>query len=225
MVALVAICVVLFVCSIVYRSENNESDKIGTVAVAVGVVSAIIALVQLWLAERQQQIIERQDAELRQKARLVMWAMALPEDWEQLQRSIQSTMGLGVGVGTPQLSLSIANVGTRTARECTIIVLSPEGFFSNESLLTTRWQDRGTESHQGESYERWEIPLWDWLFFPNHVVRVPYTMLADSSQVSAGAKLFYRLLYADDSTPSATGFSRLTTREHMRLEDLPRGPA
>jgi hypothetical protein len=85
----------------------------------------------------------------------------------------------------------------------------------------TPWRYARNETIEGIYYNRLELPLWNTLFFPNHGTTIGHAIRLRSADKVL--KMLYRLFYADDATPSATGWNVLKAREDMSPDEMP-GP-
>lgn len=229
LLALVATIAVVIGFGYLFMQQDKVPDKIATLAAGAALISLFFGGVQLWLADRQETILERQDAELHERARLVLWANHLRDDFKAALKNLyiddpQHPEGKRRPTASeakflPEIYLTIANVGTRTARECTVVLLVP---WNETNFINTKsrgWKMIDNEEVGGARYNRLELPLWKSLFFPNHeTVLGSYILLRHTDYPG---KLLYRLLYADDATPSPTGWNELKTRKDMPPEDLP----
>jgi hypothetical protein len=156
--------------------------------------------IEIGLVEDQGLILERQEAEMRRAAKLVLWAESIPQgEWGE-------NMVFSIG-----LNLRYGNIGDKTAESATILLLLPPAFgMIGAPGSSTVWRFRDTKvDRNGILYTIAELDL-KTLIFPNSPYEIVWQRLVSNFFMN-DAPFYYRMIYSDGATPDYAGWNELGT--------------
>lgn len=187
--------------------ESERPDAfIASLGVVVGLFTLFLMARQITLAQNleaiarhQTDILDRQDAMLRQRAHLVVWG-----DFEY-QRNLHPGKQTHLGFG-------IVNVGDRTAHSATLQLLMPNSFDAAAMFGQAYPSWFRTPEHEG--FSRWETDLSRLFFIDVPVVRAAFVAFNHPENIEdAISAIKWRIAFADGVVPGKGLWQQLTSKD------------
>ena len=217
---------VLFFALIMYlvRGNSEVGIKLSGVAVLVALFTIALMVRQIRLAEkledianRQTTILGRMDEAINAKAKLVVWGTL---EWQSRPAGRSSKLM------QTQIEFATKNIGTKTADGATLQLRIPRAF-SNQAMFG--WSGPSwyvIPEEDNDQYSRWEVDI-DRLFFVGvPVKRATYLAYNHPDDMSDPfAFISWRIAFADGVTPGKSEWEPLTTLASLRdnFKDKPAG--
>lgn len=179
--------------------ENLQPEATaGAISVVVGLFTLLLMARQIGIAQHQTQILDRQDAALRARAKLVVWGNVTYTQGVSGPSNYQQT----------RLRLGVVNVGDRAAQSATLQLLVPVTFSHLQMTpdFPTWFVTLGAQGR------RWEVDI-DRIFFVDIAVENA-TQVAFNHPLDIRdpiSQIRWRIAYADGVSPGKGQWEALTT--------------